>query len=156
VSLRTVAAREEIAPASDAVRADEFRAALEQTLELAESDQRIGPMLAASKLRMRFRFPDSGLELNIAAGEAEGEGGGRNLSWSFGDVDWTPKLELTMESAVANRFLQGRESLAIAIARGRARYRGESHSALLGLPATRLLCEPYREVVRSGFPELAR
>jgi hypothetical protein len=57
---------------------------------------------------------------------------------------------------VANRFLQGRESLAIAIARGRARYRGESHGALLGLPATRLLCEPYREVVRSGFPELAR
>ena len=150
--LRAAAAREEIAPASDAVRADEFRAALEQALELADSDEKIGPLIAATKLRMRFRFTDADLELNIAAGEAEGH----NLRWSFGDVDWTPKLELTMESAVANRFLQGRESLAIAIARGWARYRGESHSALIGLPATRLLCEPYREVVREDFPALVR
>ena len=152
MSSKAAAAREEIAPASDIVSADEFRAALERALTLADSDERIGPRLAATKLRMRFRFPDSDLQLNIAAGE----GDGRNLIWSFGEVDWTPKLELTMESAVANRFLQGRESLAIAIARGRARYRGESHSALLGLPATRLLCEPYREVVRSDFPELKR
>jgi hypothetical protein len=152
VRLGAAAAREEIAPASDAVSADEFRAALEQALELADSDERIGPMLAATKLRMRLWFPDSDLQLNIAAGESEG----RNLRWSFGDVDWTPKLELTMESAVGNRFLQGRESIAIAIARRRAKCRGESHSALLGLPATRLLCEPYREVVRAGFPELAR
>jgi hypothetical protein len=152
VSLRAAAAREEIAPASDAVRADEFRAALEEALELADSDERIGPLIAATKLRMRFRFPDSGQQLNIAAGEGEGH----NLRWSFGEVDWTPRLELTMDSAVANRFLQGRESLAIAIARGRARYRGGSHSALLALPATRLLCEPYREVVREGFPALVR
>jgi hypothetical protein len=152
VRLGAAAAREDIAPAADAVRAADFRAALEQALELADSDERIGPLLAATKVRMRFRFPDSDMELNIAAGEGEG----RNLRWSFGEVDWTPKLELTMESAVANRFLQGRESLAIAIARGRARYRGESRSALLGLPATRLLCEPYREVVRDGFPALAR
>jgi hypothetical protein len=152
VSLRAAAAREESAPASDVVKADEFRAALDEALELADSDEKIGPLLAATKLRMRFEFPDSGMELNIAAGEQEGH----NLLWSFGEVDWTPKLELIMESAVANRFLQGRESLAIAIARGRARYKGESHSAVLALPATRLLCEPYREVVRKGFPALER
>jgi hypothetical protein len=149
--LAAAAPREEIAPASGVVRADEFRAALEQALQMADADQRIGPLIAATKLRIRFRFPDSGLELNIAAGQTDGH----NLLWSFGEVDWPPKLELTMESAVANRFLQGRESLAIAIARGHARYRGESHTALLGLPATRLLCEPYREVVRSDYPRLA-
>jgi hypothetical protein len=151
VRLRAAAAREEIASAPDAIPSGEFRAALEQALELADSDEKIGPLLAATEVRMRFEFPDTGLQLNIAAGQADGH----NLRWSFGEVDWPPKLELTMESAVANRFLQGRESLAIAIARGRARYRGESHSAVLGLPATRLLCEPYREVIREGFPALA-
>jgi hypothetical protein len=151
--LRAAAAREEIAPPPDAVPAADFRAALEQALERADSDERIGPLIAATKLRMRFDFPDTDVQLNIAAGEGED---GRNLRWSFADVDWKPKLELTMDSAVANRFLQGRESLAIAIARGRARYRGDSHIALVALPATRLLCEPYREVVREGFPSLAR
>ena len=150
--MRAAAATEEIAPASDPVRADEFRAALERALEVADSDERIGPQIAATKLRMRFRFTDSDLELNIAAGE----GGADKLHWSFGDVDWTPELDLTLESAVANRFLQGRESLAIAIARGQARYRGEPGSALLGLPATRLLCEPYCEVIREDFPALVR
>jgi hypothetical protein len=149
--MRAATAREDIAPGSDAIPSDEFRAALEQALALADSDERIGPLLAATKLRMRFEFPDAGMQLNIAAGDGEGS----NLRWSFAEVDWPPKLELTMESAVANRFLQGRESLAIAIARGRARYRGESHTALLALPATRLLCEPYREVVREDFPALA-
>jgi hypothetical protein len=59
-----------------------------------------------------------------------------------------------MDSGVANRFLQGRESLAIALARGQAHCRGESRTALLYLPATRLLCEPYRQAVRSGYPAL--
>ena len=60
-----------------------------------------------------------------------------------------------MTSEVANRYLQGRESLAIAIARGKVRCEGDSRSALLYLPAVRLLCEPYRRIVANGFPALA-
>ena len=41
-------------------------------------------------------------------------------SWSFADdPGWSPKLVLRMTCAVANRYLHGRESLAIAIARRR-------------------------------------
>jgi hypothetical protein len=130
--------------------ATEFRAALDETLAAADADERIGPLIRATKLRMRLEFTDSDLALNIAAAEGE-----RNLIWSFGNPDWTPKLELEMDAAVANRYLQGRESLAIAIAHGQVRVLGESRVALHYLPAARLLCEPYREVVEARYPALA-
>jgi len=133
------------------VRPAEFRAALEQALAEADADQRIGPLIAATKLRLRFEFPDCELMLNVAAAE-----GDHNIIWSFGEQHgWTPKLELEMDSSVANRYLQGRESLAIAIARGQVRVRGESRVALLYLPAAHLLCEPYLRAVEAGYPGLA-
>ncbi len=60
-----------------------------------------------------------------------------------------------MSCDVANRYLQGRESLPIAIARGEVRCRGESRAAILYLPAAHLIFEPYREVVALQYPELA-
>jgi hypothetical protein len=129
---------------------DEFRRALELTLAEADADERIGPLLSATGLRMRFEFTDSSTALNVAAGA-----GGQNLAWSFGDdPGWSPKLVLGMAEAVANRYLQGSESLAIAIVRWQVRLRGESRVALLYLPAARLLCEPYRRVVERDFPRL--
>lgn len=134
-----------------AVRPVEFRAALEEALARADADPRIGPMIGATKLRLRLVFSDCGLALNIAASEGE-----HNLAWSFDEhPGWPPKLELEMDAAVANRYLQGSESLAIAIARGQVRVRGESRTALRYLPAARLLCEPYRQVVEAGYPALA-
>jgi hypothetical protein len=130
--------------------AEQFRAALERALTEAESDERVGPPICATKMRLRFVFDDVGLALNIAALEGE-----ERLSWSFGSVAWEPKLTLTMNSEVANRYLLGRESLAIALARGRVRVRGDSRTALLYLPAARLISEPYRRVVDSAFPALA-
>jgi hypothetical protein len=128
----------------------DFRAALDETLAAADADERIGPLIGATNLRLRLEFTDSDLGLNIAAAE-----GVHNLVWSFGEPDWTPKLLLQMAAAVANRYLLGRESLAIAIAHGQVRVQGGSRVALLYLPATRLLCEPYREVVAARYPALA-
>ncbi len=130
--------------------AGEFRAALERALALADSDDRVGPVIAAARLRLRFVFPDVGLVLNLAAGADPDH----NLSWSFDEVDWSPQLELEMDSETGNRFLQGTESLAIAIAHGRARAKGSSHRTVLALPATRLLVEPYRQVVTHEHPTL--
>lgn len=135
-----------------AVRPDEFRSALERTLVLADADERIGPLIAATRLRLRFEFTDCDLALNLAAAE----GRVANLSWSFADdPGWPPKLVLRMTCAVGNRYMQGRESLAIAIARGHIRCHGESRAVLLYLPAARLICEPYRKVVEAEFPDLA-
>jgi hypothetical protein len=128
----------------------EFRAALERALVAADADERIGPLICATRLRMRFEFTDCGLELNVAASDDR-----PRLRWSFGTVPWDPKLILEMGSDVANRYLQGRESLAIAIARGQVRVRGDSRMALFYLPATRLICEPYRSVVEAEYPRLA-
>lgn len=130
---------------------EQLRDALERTLREIDEDERLGPLIGATHLRMRFEFTDLGTALNVAAGEDD-----RNLTWTFADdPGWTPKLTLQMTSDVANRYLQGRESLAIGIARGQVRCRGDSRTALLYLPAARLFCEPYRRVVETDYPALA-
>jgi hypothetical protein len=129
----------------------EFRELLDETLSELDTDDKVGPLLRAAGLRMRFEFPDLGMVLNVAASEERGH----HLRWRFSDaVDWEPKLNLSMESRVANAYLQGKESLAIAIARGRVRWDGETRSALLYLPAIRLIVDPYRRLVREVHPHL--
>jgi hypothetical protein len=130
---------------------EQLRAALERTLGEVDADDRLGPLIGATRLRMRFEFTDLDMALNVA-----GADGKRNITWSFADdPGWPPKLTLQMSSAVANRYLQGRESLAIGIARGQVRAQGDSRTALLYLPAARLICEPYRRVVEAEYPALA-
>jgi hypothetical protein len=135
---------------SKAARRQELCAALEQALTEVDADERIGPLISATRLRMRFEFTDLDMALNVAAGE-----GDHNLSWSFADHPrWPPKLVLRMTSQVANRYLQGRESLAIAIARGEVKFDGESRVALLYLPAARLISDRYKRIVESKYPDL--
>ena len=143
----TPGARDDRAAAS--LPAADFRAALELALSEADGDERLGPRLRASEMRVRLEFPDCGVVLNLWV---EGQ---RALRWAFSDVSWRPELELTMDSGLANRFLQGRESLAVAIARGQARLRGSRRAALRWLPAARLLGETYGRVVGERFPSLA-
>lgn len=130
---------------------DQLRAALEEALATVDADERLGPLIGATGLRMRFEFTDLDMALNVAAAD-----GDRNLTWSFGDnPGWDPKLKLRMTSDVANRYLQGRESLAVAIARGQVRCSGDSRTALLYLPAAHLIAGPYRRVVEAEYPALA-
>jgi hypothetical protein len=132
------------------LRAGELEAALDQALAEADADERVGPLLGATRLRLRFELRDPKLALNIAAAADE-----PNLVWSFADdPGWRPKLILRMPAEIANRYLQGRESLPIAIARGQVRCEGDSRTALLYLPAAHLLGERYRRVVEEGFPDL--
>jgi hypothetical protein len=128
---------------------ERFRSALELALTEADTDERLGPMLSATRLRLRLEFTDADLGLNVAAGEE-----GHNLVWSFGAATWPARLVLSMPFAVANGFLQGAESLAIGLARGQVSFTGESRVALRYLPATRLLAGCYRRVVERDFPDL--
>jgi hypothetical protein len=130
----------------------EFRELLDRALTEVDSDDRAGTLLRATGLRLRFEFPDLDLALNVAATE----GGEHHVRWAFADsAEWEPKLELRMDSGVANAYLQGRESLAIAIARRQVRCSGESRVALLYVPAIRLLSVPYRRIVEAEYPHLA-
>jgi hypothetical protein len=131
--------------------ATEFRALLGEALSELDADEKSGPLLRATGLRMRLEFQDLDLVLNVAASEEPAH----HLRWSFSDaVDWEPKLRLRMDSRIANAYLQGKESLAIAIARGRVRFSGDTRCALLYVPALRLVVGPYRRLVRRDYPHL--
>ena len=47
----------------------DFRAALDEALAAADADERIGPLIGATELRLRLEFTDLEPGLNIAAGE---------------------------------------------------------------------------------------
>jgi len=133
-----------------AAGAEEFREVLDRALRDLDHDDRSGPLLRAAGLALRIELTDVGLVVRIWADQ-----GDEHLRWSFGESDDPPKLDLRMDSETANAYLQGQESLAIAIARGKVRCSGESRVALLYLPAMRLVVEPYRRQVRERYPHLA-
>jgi len=130
----------------------QFRRALERALSEAAADERSATLLRATRMRIRLHCPDVGLVLNVCARDDARD----PLRWEFSDeVDWSPKLELEMDSEVANGYLQDRESLAVAIARGRVKTSGDAKAALLYIPALRLIARPYRRVVTDEHPLLA-
>lgn len=135
-----------------AIRGQDLRELLERTLRDLNEDDTRGPLLRAADVRLRLRISDAGLVVDVAPSDAPD----RYLRWSFdGQVDWDPQLELEMGSDVANAYLQGRESVAIAIARRRVRCRCDSRAALVFLPVLKLIAEPYKRIVDSEYPHLA-
>src|ERR671915_2174330 len=96
--------------------AEEFRKVMDRTFELMSTDAEMGPKLRDAQTPQRFEFPDLDLVVNInAADEVEG---GQHLRWEWSDaVGWEPEVEMIMDSEVANRYFQGKENVAVALAR---------------------------------------
>jgi hypothetical protein len=132
--------------------ADELREVLDGALTAVNADRAAGSLLNATKLRLRLEIEDLGVVLSVAASDRPDS----FIEWRFdGDVPWKPKLELKMDSEVANAWLQGKESIAVAIARRRVRNAGEARCAILYLPATKLIQEQYRRLIRKRYRHLA-
>jgi hypothetical protein len=132
--------------------AGEMRELLDRVLTEVDGDEKAGPLLRATGMRMRLRCPDLDVDVNIGASEDPAH----YVEWSFeGDPPWKPKLELTMDSATANEFLQGQTSIPVAIARGQVQANGDARSALLYLPATKLITDSYRRLVAAEYQHLA-
>jgi hypothetical protein len=113
----------------------------------------MGPRLRAADTPQRFEFTDVDMVVNIRAARV-GEGG--NLRWEWtDDVDWEPRVRMTISSEVANRYFQGRENVPVAIARRRIRAGGDVKAALAILPITKPVFARYRELVASEYPHLA-
>ena len=105
-------------------------------------DPEIGPRLRAARRAAAFEFDDLDLVLNVRAGRP---GERPNLAWEWTDeVDWSPKVRMTMSSETANRYFQGRENFAYAIARRRIKTGGDLRAALELLPITKPIFERYR------------
>jgi len=131
--------------------AAQFSQVIDTALRGLDDDERSGPLIRATGIRLRFELPDVASVLNVAS-VARGD---HHIRWGFGDAgDWEPKLRIRLDSETANRFLQGRESLAIAIARGRVKVEGDPRVTLLYLPALRMLVKPYRAAVAELCPDL--
>jgi hypothetical protein len=131
--------------------AAEMRAVLTELLREIDTDSELGGRIRDAHVSHRYVFTDLGFSLDVAGSEEEGH----NVRYSFDDgEDSEPALTLEMSSEVANRYLQGRENLAIAIARRRICVAGKSRAVLSLLPINRQLGECYREVLRRSHPQL--
>ena len=129
----------------------EFREVMDRTFSLMSEDPEIGPKLRDADTPQRFEFTDLDLVVNIRAGGPNEE----NLVWEWSDdVDWEPKVKMAMSSQTANRYFQGKENVAIAIARRRIKAGGDVKAALAIIPITKPLFEHYRKMIAADYPHL--
>src|SRR3954454_23690857 len=107
---------------------DGFRAVVGQIFAVMGGGADMGPKLRDADVPQRFEFSDLDMVVNIRAAE-HGEDG--NLHWEWtDDVDWEPRVRMTMSSETANRYFQGKENVAVAIARRRIKSGGDVKAAL--------------------------
>jgi hypothetical protein len=131
---------------------EEFREVMDRTFALMRDDPEMGPRLRDADTPQQFAFPDLDLVVNVRPGGP----GEANLQWSWSeDVPWQPRVRMEMSSEMANRYFQGRESIACAIARREIRAGGDVRAALAILPITKPLFARYREMIADGYPHLA-
>jgi hypothetical protein len=131
--------------------AKEFREVIDRTFSIMSEDPDMGPRLREADTPQRFEFTDLDLVVNIRAG-APGE---PNLAWEWSDdIDWEPRVKMTMTSEIANKYFQGKENVAIAIARRRIKAGGDVKAALAIMPITKPLFAHYREMIAADYPHL--
>lgn len=133
--------------------AAEFREVMDRVFEIMSTDPEMGPRLRDARTPQRFEFPDLDLVVNITYQPEVADG--RHLRWEWtDDVEWEPEVQMTMDSDVANRYFQGRENIAMAIARRRIKTSGNVKKALALIPVTKPVYARYREMVEADYPHL--
>ena len=131
--------------------AEEFRQVMDRTFALMSDDPDMGPALRDADTPQRFEFPDLDLVVNVRAGGP----GEPNLAWEWSDdIDWEPRVKMSMSSETANRYFQGKENVAIAIARRRIKAGGDVKAALAIIPITKPLYARYRKMIAADYPHL--
>ena len=130
----------------------EFRTVMDRIFSMMDEDPDMGPKLRDADVPQRFEFEDVDMVVNIRAATTE-EGGNLHWEWSD-DVDWDPKVKMTMSSETANKYFQGKENVAMAIARRRIKTGGDVKSALALIPITKPIFDRYRAVVEAEYPHL--
>ncbi|MGB9183604.1 MAG: hypothetical protein WCB67_06025 [Solirubrobacteraceae bacterium] len=131
--------------------AAEFREVMDRTFALMSEDPEMGPKLRDADTPQRFEFTDLDLVVNVRAGGEDEP----NLAWEWSDdISWEPRVRMTMSSETANKYFQGKENVAIAIARRRIKTGGDVKAALAIIPITKPLFERYREMVATDYPHL--
>ena len=121
---------------------------IDRVFAMMDDDPDMGPKLRDADVPMRYEFEDVDLVANIRAAR-EGEDG--NLHWEWtDDVDWEPRVKMAMSSETANKYFQGKENVAMAIARRRIKSGGDVKAALALMPITKPVFARYRAMRRGG------
>jgi hypothetical protein len=132
---------------------EEFREVMDRVFELMSTDPDMGPKLRDAETPQRFVFPDVDKVVNITFNDADGDE--NNLRWEWtDDVDWEAEVEMKMDSAVANKYFQGKENIAMAIARRRIKTSGNVKKALALVPITKPVFDQYRAMLEKEYPHL--
>lgn len=130
----------------------EFQSIMDSVFTMMSDDPEMGPKLRDADVPQRFEFEDLDLVMNVRAGQPAEDA---NLYWEWTDeVDWSPRVRMTMSSETANRYFQGKENVALAIARRRIKTGGDIRAALELIPITRPIYERYRSLVADQYPHL--
>jgi hypothetical protein len=130
----------------------EFREVMDRVFTMMSEDEQMGPALRDADVPQRFDIPDMDAVINIRASR-DGEDG--NLHWEWtDDVDWEPKVKMEMSSETANKYFQGKENVAMAIARRRIKTGGDVKAALSIMPITKPVFDRYRAMVVDEYPHL--
>jgi hypothetical protein len=132
--------------------AKEFREVMDRVFALMDADPEMGPQLREADVPQRFEFDDLDLVVNVRAATPSEDA---NLVWEWSDdVAWTSKVQMKMSSETANRYFQGKENVALAIARRRIKTGGDVKAALALIPITKPVFGHYRELVEQDYPHL--
>ena len=131
--------------------AKEFREVVDRTFTLMSEDPEMGPQLREADTPQRFEFTDFDLVVNVRAG---GDERAQPRLGVVGRHRLGAEGEMTMSSETANKYFQGKENVAIAIARRRIKAGGDVKAALAIIPITKPLFERYREMVAADYPHL--
>jgi hypothetical protein len=130
----------------------EFREVMDKVFAMMSTDPEMGPKLRDAETPQRFEFPDLDLVVNITYADGAGD---QNLKWEWtDDVAWEPEVKMTMDSDVANRYFQGKENVAMAIARRRIKTSGNVKKALALIPITKPIYARYRDLLEAEYPHL--
>jgi hypothetical protein len=130
----------------------EFRNVMDRVFTIMSTDPEMGPALRDAETPQRFEFPDLDMVVNITYAD---DGGEQNLQWEWSDdVSWEPEVGMTMDSEIANRYFQGKENIAMAIARRRIKTSGNVKKALALIPITKPVYAQYREMLEKDYPHL--
>ncbi|HEX5146953.1 MAG TPA: SCP2 sterol-binding domain-containing protein [Conexibacter sp.] len=131
----------------------EFREVMDRVFALMDEDPDMGPRLRDADVPQRFEFDDLDLVVNARAATP---GEDANIVWVWSDdVAWEPRVQMKMSSETANRYFQGKENVAMAIARRRIKTGGDVKAALALMPITKPVFERYRDLVEREYPHLA-
>ncbi len=132
--------------------AKEFRTVMDRIFAMMSEDEVMGPKLREADVPQCFDFDDVELVVHVRAA-ADGEQG--NLHWEWAEeVAWKSRVQMTMSSETANKYFQGKENIAMAVARRRIKTTGDLKAALEIMPITKPVFARYSDLVAREYPHL--